>query len=127
MTNYEKLAELLGVPMDREFKIGDNCSVFKITKTKFLYSFGKQLKWSNALINVNHLLESTITLLPWKPKDDETYYIINPYYSCGYLKTVYWSDSNRREVSRVEVYQTETEAIEAVKKLGWVVEKESEG
>jgi len=36
MTNYEKLAELIRVPMGREFKIGDNYKVFKITKTKFL-------------------------------------------------------------------------------------------
>lgn len=60
--------------------------------------------------------------LPFKPRQGETYYCINPWRKCGYSKERNFStDFDEVFLSRETVYRTEAEVQEVVRKLGWEV------
>ena len=119
MNKFEKLAELLGVPMDREFKVANKTLTHKFTSEGLMVLDGDSNK---SIIEVNFLLENDIELLPWKPKEREIFYVVNAFNVRGYTKCLCEDGYSHRLILRDVVYQTEEEVVKEVERRGWKVE-----
>lgn len=78
--------------------------------------------WEESPFGVNDIAGKDIIILPWKPQKGEKYYFVNAWTKEGYSCIRNRSINDDLYLSRREVYQTEEEAKEAVKKLGWKVD-----
>ena len=80
-----------------------------------------ETKFSKLLIN--ELATNPIARLPFKPKEGESYYLISSDTGKGYFLAINHDRKlDRLIISRLDVYRTETEAIEEVRKRGWKID-----
>ena len=59
--------------------------------------------------------------IPWKPEKDEKYYFITAEVEQGFESYIYDGMLDEMIFNRIKVYKTKSEAIQAVKDLGWEV------
>ena len=109
----------LNIPEGREFE--DKQGMIRKIVEGTVY-FKNKGTWEISVVTVTHLLKKEITLLPWKPREGEKYYYIDPSETRGYAFEVCSQPYDKRIISRVTVYQTKEEVKAAVKELGWIVE-----
>ena len=114
----KEVAEMLGVEIGEEFDIMideelSNCSPYRITER------GLEDKFSClSITSFNDLLSGKIQLVkrPWKPKDDEYYYMVD--FDGTILKKIYESDME--DAIRIyfgNCFKTDLIALNAVPKM----------
>ena len=76
-----------------------------------------------SLTTVEEVSRMEFEELPWKPAEDEYYYIVDVTKEWGYDWHKNRNDkTDNRIFSRVKVYRTKEEAIAVAKELGWSIE-----
>jgi len=104
----------------REYRIKKGNSFIYTKKNELL--FCKSIN-DYSFIPAKAIAQFDFEELPWKPEAGEKCYLVDATGVIGYNHFVYfkgeWAD---RIISRIKVYRTEEEVIQAVKELGWDVE-----
>lgn len=99
MNSYMKeVAKLLGVDLEEPFRLERYDCYFQLTEEDFEQSFNG-VRWSTADSTILKFIlngRTTIKKLPWKPKNDEEYYIPNISNVSGY-DNFYWQKDNSDE------------------------------
>jgi len=101
---------------------------FKIGRIKYMFAddalkIEARQGYIPSDLRINTLVNSEISRLPFKPKTNESYYFIDATTIMGY--SVYKNEDvelDKAILSRLEVYRTEKEVKEVIRKLGWKVD-----
>lgn len=126
MNHMKQVANMLGVEVGEVFRLKEYESYFKFTEKNFESSVNGTTWLAGDSLTLKFILEGNITIkkLPWKPTDEEGYYI-----PCVDHPQMYdywtWQD-NEADQYRFEcglVFKTREEAIELTKKMLAVVKE----
>jgi len=121
-----ELLKLLNLKLDEEFKL-ECCSNFCFKFTDDGIMFKDKIfidNWELSNLAINDLLKCKIEKIPYKERIEmgNKYYVVNPLQRWGFIECVYSDDkADRLLLERVEIFETEEEAREKVKELGWKV------
>lgn len=131
MTNHMSgVANLLGVELEEVFRIEKYECYFRITENDFESSFNRG-KWSTGdSLTLKRILNGAITIkkLPWKPKNDEEYYIPNISNVAGY-DSFYWQrdDLDEKYYNLGVICKSKEEAIALGQKILAVAKENNNG
>lgn len=128
MTNaeyYAKVAELLGLELDEEFKIKSHeYNYYKICEDKIMVKSGRCDDFIESAISFKNLTPETIIKLPWRPKVGEKYWFLAPIYPEGVDGYEFNNDTmDNRILNRIDIYKTKEEAVQVAKAKGWYNEE----
>lgn len=111
-----EIAKMLGVELGEEFKIkGREGAIYRFDADglKVIYSYQKRLTFANMMLSSLLAGKVEIVKLPWKPKEDETFYTfgIHATENKWVVVSVKWWDN----VKNLALY-----------KIGWVYRSQAE-
>ena len=124
----EKLLEVilkeLNLKLGEEFKLeGKDNFYFKFTTNGIMFkNVILTNKWEITNLTMNNLLNRKIIKIPYKEriKEGDIYYFVTPLTNWGFGKNIYFNNETTKLLfERIEIYETEEEVKEEIKKLGW--------